>query len=88
MARIWDFLCEHGYAVMLVGMVLVAGGALMLVQSRQTGVGLREPAFIIAGIGIAIYVTGRIAVVVQGRRRVRRKKERENKDDSVDVDSV
>ncbi|MBD3314601.1 MAG: hypothetical protein GF344_02330 [Chitinivibrionales bacterium] len=88
MAKLWDFLVEHGYAVMLVGMVLVAAGAVMLIQGRQQGLGLREPAVIVAGIGIGVYVTGRVAVLLRGRHRAKRKKEQEHKDDSVDLDSM
>jgi predicted tellurium resistance membrane protein TerC len=87
MARVWDFLCEHGYAVMLVGMVLVAAGAIMLIQSRQSGIMLRQPAFVVAGIGIAVYLTGRVAVVLRDRHR-EKKKRREDKDDPTDLDSV
>ncbi len=66
--KLWGWLREHGYAVMIVGMAVTALGAIMLFQSQRTGGITRQPALAIGIAGVAIYVLGRVAVLFRRNR--------------------
>lgn len=65
--KVWNFLCDHGHAVMFAGLAVIVAGALMLVHSRQTGSALESYCWPVVTVGICIYVIGRIGAAFRGR---------------------
>jgi membrane-bound ClpP family serine protease len=93
MGKVWDFLREHGYALMLGGMILTIAGVLMLFQAQRRGGGLRQAAIAVAAVGVAVYIGGRIGVLFRGskkRQDQQKKKDDEDHhgDDATDLDSL
>ncbi len=69
--RVWNFICDQGYMIMLVAMGIVIAGALMLVQGKRTMGPIVQFAWPIIITGLAIYLIGRIGVAFRGKRKSR-----------------
>lgn len=67
--RLWNFIGNQGYMIMLVAMGIVIAGALMLVQGKRTMGSAGQFAWPIIITGLAIYVIGRIGVAFRGKRK-------------------
>ena len=67
MKRIWEFISNHAYIFMLIGMIIGIAGLLFLMKFDRTG----EPksdALILGIIGIAVYLIGRISLFFKKKR--------------------
>ncbi len=73
MAKIWEFLRDNGFLLMLIGFLtaIVSVIALFVVQdnARYAGTIYPQLAFVGAITGFVIYIAGRILVQIQRRKR-------------------
>ena len=76
MKALLEFLLEHGFALMLIGMVTTVVGLLVLVNRGSAWMVSPAAARAVAATGVVVYVVGRICVAV-GRRRSRKRREEE-----------
>jgi hypothetical protein len=61
----WDYIRSHGQILMLIGMAIIATGAVMLVLSRQMH-GTNSPfAWPLVIAGVAIYAIGRLGMLLK-----------------------
>lgn len=67
--RIWAFVGDQGYMIMLVAMGIVMAGALMLVQGKRTMGPIVQFAWPVIITGLAIYLIGRIGVAFRRKRK-------------------
>jgi hypothetical protein len=66
-----DFVCDHAYAFMLVGMVFVIVAFLMMFNLRGSGnAGMVRVTWGVGIVGMVIYLVGRAGVVYRDRRTV------------------
>jgi hypothetical protein len=70
--KLWSFICEHGYAIMLAGMVIVAAACIVLFRSRQADSQLGSFVWPIAIVGLAVYILGRIGAAMKNKAGKRR----------------
>jgi hypothetical protein len=68
MKRIWEFIGDHAYIFMLLGMIIGITGLLFLMKFDKTG-GPKSDALVLGIIGIIIYLIGRISLFFKNKRK-------------------
>jgi uncharacterized membrane protein YqjE len=76
MKSIVAFLLNHGFTLMLIGMVTTIVGLLVLVNRGSAWMVPPEVARAVAATGVVIYVVGRVCVALE-RRQSRKRREQE-----------
>ncbi|MBN2036946.1 MAG: hypothetical protein JW768_09420 [Chitinispirillaceae bacterium] len=71
--KIYNFILEHSFKIMIAGFAVSAIGIIFYSQVQRKDPQLSTIAFATTAAGIAIYLVGRIALVVQ-RRKERRER--------------
>lgn len=68
MKKLFNYLSEHGFVVMMAGFGLAVVGLLFYMQTRYSGSVVPQIAFGVTIAGFVIYVFGRILVATKRKR--------------------
>lgn len=83
MKKLWYFLVDNPYILMMAGMALLVSGLFMMIQSRDNS-GTKGIAIGLGAVGVILYAGGRI--LIGSRQKFKRKKaepqDSEDNDDS------
>ncbi len=80
MKKVWEALIQRATMVMYGGFGITVIGVIIMYKFRYTGGTLKGTAFIIASVGLAIYIFGRVLGVIS--RRLEKKKDYFSKTDT------
>lgn len=71
MKKILEIISKQAYVFMLIGMVVIVAGVLFLMQINRGASGSIVLAWGISGVGLALYLTGRVGVFLNRKNRTR-----------------
>jgi hypothetical protein len=66
--KTWDFVCDHGSGLMLGGFGVLAVSTLVLFGNRRILAFPNHYVWYIGGVGLLLYIIGRIGVIFRKRR--------------------
>jgi uncharacterized membrane protein len=78
MQKLFSFLKDHGFAIMIIGFVLAIVGLLVYMQTRYTGTAVPKIAFGSTISGFVVYFLGRVMVSLSRREAKRKSQDNEN----------
>ncbi|MBN1983264.1 MAG: hypothetical protein JW795_17140 [Chitinivibrionales bacterium] len=66
MMRLWLYIQNNPYVLMIVGMVLLLSGVFLMIEARNSG-GSKQLAATLGIAGVVVYLIGRIGIMLQRR---------------------
>lgn len=71
MKKLIEIISKQAYVFMLAGMIIIATGVLFIMRINQGASGSIVLAWGISGVGLVLYLTGRIGIVLNRKNRSR-----------------